>query len=198
MSRLILASSSEARGTMLRRAGLSFDTRSPRVDEAALRAAFAAEGTRPRDVADALAEAKALKIAGRVPDALVIGADQVLDLDGEILAKAASPEELRDQLSRLSGRAHRLHSAVVVAEQGRPVWRHVGEARLHVRKLSEEWLASYVARNWDSVQGSVGGYLVEAEGARLFDRIDGDTFTVMGLPLIPLLSWLTLRGSIPG
>ena len=183
---------------MLRRAGLSFETDFPRVDEAALRASLAAEGATPRDVADALAEAKATKVAGRHPDALIVGSDQVLDLDGDIFTKATTADELREQIARLSGRRHRLHSAAVAVEQGKPVWRHVGEARLHVRTLSNEWLDSYVSRNWESVRGSVGGYLIEGEGARLFDRIDGDVFTVMGLPLIPLLSWLALRGSIPG
>ena len=198
MPRLILASSSEARADMLRRAGLSFETDFPRVDEAALRASFAAEGATPRDVADALAEAKAAKVAGRHPDALIVGSDQVLDLDGDIFTKATTADELREQIARLSGKRHRLHAAAVAVEQGKPVWRHVGEARLHVRVLSNEWLDSYVSRNWESVRGSVGGYLIEGEGVRLFDRIDGDIFTVMGLPLIPLLSWLALRGSIPG
>ena len=195
---LILASSSEARARMLRRAKLSFDVVSARIDESTIRTTLAAEGVPPRDVADALAEAKALKVSSRHPAALVIGADQILDLDGNVLAKAETPEELREQLSRLRGRRHRLHSAAVVAEGGRPIWRHIGEARLHVRAVSDGWLDGYIDRNWNHVRGSVGGYLIEDEGVRLFDRVDGDTFTVMGLPLIPLLSWLTLRGSIPG
>ena len=183
---------------MLRRAGIRIEVVPARIDETAIRSTLEAEGVSPRDVADALAEAKALKISSRHPASLVIGADQILDIEGEVLAKAETRDELRDQLARLRGRYHRLHSAAVAAEQGRPIWRHVGEARLHVRDLSDGWLEAYVDRNWERVRGSVGGYLIEEEGVRLFDRIDGDTFTVMGLPLIPLLSWLTLRGSIPG
>jgi septum formation protein len=93
---------------------------------------------------------------------------------------------------------HKVHAAAVVTENGRPVWRHVSEARLHVRPLAAPWLEGYLERNWPAVSGSVGGYLIEGEGVRLFDRVQGDTFTIMGLPLVPLLSWLTLRGSIPG
>jgi septum formation protein len=198
MPRLILASSSEARRRMLAAAGLAFDTECARVDEHALRAALEAEGAAPRDVADTLAEAKAHKVSVRHPGALVIGADQILDLDGEILARADTPDELRAQLARLAGRRHRLHSAAVVTEDGSPIWRHVGEARLHVRAASSGWLDGYVVRNWQSVRDCVGGYLIEGEGVRLFDRVEGDTFTIQGLPLVPLLSWLTLRGAIPG
>lgn len=198
MTRLVLASSSATRARMLNQAGLLFDVERPRIDETALRAGLITEGTTPRDLADLLAEAKALKVAARHPEALVIGADQILELDGEVIVKSETPAELKEQLLRLSGQRHRLYSGAVVAEGGELVWRHVGEARLHVRKISGEWLDGYLARNWESVRGSVGGYLVEGEGVRLFDRIEGDIFTVMGLPLIPLLSWLTLRGSIPG
>lgn len=183
---------------MLRQAAVDFEVVPARVDEVTIRATLDAEDVPPRDVADALAEAKALKVSSRHPDSLVIGADQILDLEGQMLAKSDTPEELREQLRQLRGRRHRLHSAAVVAEKGRPVWRHVAEARLHVRSFSDAWLADYVDRNWERVRGSVGGYLIEEEGVRLFDRVDGDLFTVMGLPLIPLLSWLTLRGSLPG
>lgn len=195
---LILASLSEARARMLARAGVEFRAVAARVDEQAARASLEAESVRPREVADALAEAKARKVAARQPAALVIGADQVLDLDGEILGKPSSQDEARQQLRRLSGRAHRLYSAAVAVEHGEPVWRHVGEARMHVRQLTEPWLDGYVERNWERISGSVGGYLIEEEGVRLFDRVEGDIFTVMGLPLVQLLSWLTIRGSIPG
>ena len=183
---------------MLRRAGLSFDVVPARIDEEAIRAALAAEGSGPRNIADALAEAKAVKVSARHPAALVIGADQVLDLEGEAMGKTASPDELRVQLRRLRSRRHKLFSAAVVAEQGRPIWRQVQEARLHVRAMSDEWLDDYVERNWEAVRYGVGGYLIEDEGVRLFDSVEGDTFTIMGLPLVPLLSWLAMRGSIPG
>lgn len=183
---------------MLDAAGVEFETAVARIDELALRRALKAEGAPPRDVADALAEAKAVRISARHPEAVVVGADQVLDLDGEVIGKSDTAEELRHLLGRLAGRRHKLHSAAVVAKQGAPVWRHVGEATLHVRPASDDWLDGYVRRNWDRVRGSVGGYLIEDEGVRLFDRVDGDTFTVMGLPLVPLLSWLALSGAIPG
>lgn len=198
MSDLILASSSEARARMLMQAGITFEVDAARIDEGSMRASLAFEGATPRDVADALAEVKAQKVSARHPAEIVIGADQVLDFEGGILAKAETPDELREQLGRLVGRRHRLYSAAVAAEDGKPIWRHVGEARLNMRAASESWLDDYVRRNWESVRGSVGGYLIEGEGVRLFDRVDGDIFTVMGLPLIPLVSWLTLKGSIAG
>lgn len=198
MAELILASASEARARMLTLAGLEFDTIAARVDEAAIRSSLEAEGAGARDIADALAEAKALKLSSRYPSALVIGADQTLEFEGEVMGKPSSADALRAQLVRFKGRRHSLFSAAVVAEGGRPLWRHVQEARMHVRSMSDSWLDAYIARNWDAVRGSVGGYLIEAEGVRLFDRVDGDTFAIMGLPLVPLLSWLSIRGSIPG
>ncbi len=195
---LILASGSEVRIEMLTRAGLRFEAVQAHVDEQAIRAALEIDGVSPRDCADALAEAKALKVSSRHSASLVIGADQVLDFEGEIISKSRSPEELRHQLGRMRGRRHKLYSAVVVAEDGQTVWRSVQGAALDVRSFSDRWLDDYVSRNWDFVRGSVGGYLIEGEGVRLFDRVDGDTFTILGLPLVPLLSWLALRGSIPG
>ena len=198
MPKLILASGSDARARMLMRAGLEIETVPARIDEDAVRATLAAEGATPRDTADALAEAKALKVSARNLGALVLGADQILELDGEVLTKPADRPAAHHQLLRLRGRRHQLHSAAVAVEGGEPVWRHVGTARLHVRAFSDGWLDAYLDRNWERVRGSVGSYLVEEEGVRLFDRVDGDTFTVMGLPLVPLLSWLTIRGSISG
>lgn len=183
---------------MLTAAGVPFEAIAARIDEQALRTSLESEGASPRDVADALAEAKALKVSGRNLDALVIGADQILELDGEIFAKPETSEELREQLTRLKGRRHSLHSAVVAAELGQPIWRHVGEARLHVRQATPAWLDAYVERNWEQIRSSVGGYLIEGEGVRLFDRVEGDIFTIQGLPIVQLLSWLTLRGSISG
>ncbi len=193
---LILASGSEIRLKLLRNAGISVSACPARVDEVAIRAALAAEQAAPRDVADALAEMKARKVAERRPSGLVLGCDQVLDLDGEIFSKTASPADAKEQLARLSGRTHRLCSASVLYDGGQPVWRHVGIARLSMRNLSQEWASRYVERNWDSIRHSVGGYLLEEEGVRLFSSIDGDFFTILGLPLIQLLNAMVARGDL--
>jgi septum formation protein len=195
---LILASTSETRARMLSAAGVVFEVAAPRVDEAAVRLSLEASGATPRDMADALAEAKAAKVGARRPDALVIGSDQILEFEGRAVGKSETPDELRDLMLAMAGRWHILHSAAVAVEGGRPVWRHVATARLHMRRPTREWLEAYLERNWTSVRNSVGGYLIEGEGVRLFDRIEGDTFTVLGLPLVPLLFWLSDRGTIPG
>lgn len=190
---LILASTSETRRRMLASAGVSFVSEPARVDEDALREALAAEGASPRDQADVLAEAKARKVAERHPEALVIGSDQILDFGGSVFSKPRDAGDLRDQLARLSDGTHRLLSAAVVYEGAKPVWRHVGEARLTMHPLSPDFIGEYVERHWDTVRTSVGGYRIEAEGIRLFSRIEGSYHAVLGLPLVELLSYLRLR-----
>lgn len=194
---LLLASGSATRAAMLRAAGVPFAVEAPRVDEAALKEALLAEKRTPRDIADALAEMKAARVSGRRPGALVLGADQTLSCEGRLFSKPASPEEALAQLRDLAGRTHRLHSAAVIYQGGEPVWRQVSEARLTMGRLSDAWLEGYVARNWESLRHSVGGYRIEEEGVRLFTRIEGDHFTILGLPLLPLLGFLSLRGTIP-
>lgn len=193
MPTLLLASGSDVRAAMLRNAGINFEVRQARIDEEALRAAMAAEGLSPRDMSDRLAELKAMKVAWRAPDARILGCDQILEFEGRSLAKPATPDEARSQILAMAGKTHLLHSAAVLVEQGQPVWRHVESARLQMRRLTDGYVTDYVMRNWQSIRYCVGGYQLEAEGVRLFSRIDGDFFTILGLPLLPLLNHLALR-----
>lgn len=193
---LILASSSQTRLRLLQAAGLDVTSRSPRIDEAAIRDSLTAEAASPRDIADALAEMKARKIAERDGDALVLGCDQVLEFDGRAWGKPETPEEALQQLRAFRGKSHKLLSAIVLYDAGEPVWRHVGEVQLTMRMMSDDWIAGYVTRNWHSIQQSVGGYKLEEEGIRLFLTIEGDYFTILGLPLLPLLGYLGERGFI--
>lgn len=193
---LILASGSPVRAQLMSQAGLAFEVVKPRIDEDMVREALFSEGASPRDLADALAEMKALRVSEKHPEALVIGCDQVLDLAGKILSKPASREEARTQLLELRGKRHSLLSAVVICEGGKPIWRHVGQVRLMVREFSDTWLDGYLDRNWPDIAEAVGAYKLEKEGVRLFTRVEGDYFTVLGLPLLDLLSYLSLRGDI--
>lgn len=193
---LILASSSSIRLQILISAGLAVEPVAPRVDEIAVRDALLAESAPPRDIADTLAEVKARKVAEKRPDGVVLGCDQVLALDGKVFSKPETPDEARDQLCQLRGKTHRLYSAIVAYENTQAVWRHVAEARLTMHQFSDDYLDDYIKRNWQSIRSAVGGYKIEEEGVRLFSAISGDYFTILGLPLLPLLAWLGTRGMI--
>ncbi|MCF2871484.1 Maf family protein [Octadecabacter sp. G9-8] len=195
--RIILASTSEIRSNLLRNAGVQHDVIPARIDEDSVKRALAAEDAPPRDIADTLAEMKARKVSEKGNGGLVIGCDQVLSFKGQIISKPETIEDARAQLNLLRGEAHQLLSAAVVYEDLKPVWRHVGVARLGMRDFSDAYRDDYLDRNWDSIRWSVGGYKIEEEGIRLFRMVQGDTFTIQGLPLLELLSYLTLRGTLP-
>lgn len=195
--RLILASASKTRLKLLQAAGVEAEALPARIDEEAIRLSLEAEAAKPRDIADTLAEMKARKLAEKHPDALVLGCDQVLSFDGKVWGKPETPDQARDHLRALRGQTHTLISAIVAYEKAEPVWRYVSEARLTMGRFSDEFLDDYIARNWDSIRHSVGGYKLEEEGVRLFIDIRGDHFTILGLPLLPLLAWMGNRGFIP-
>ena len=194
---LILASQSASRRAMLEAAGVPFVAEPAYVDEDAVKAAMLADGADGRALADALAEMKAVKLSRLFPQALVLGCDSTVQAaDGSLIDKAESREASAEQLRTLSGSTHRLTSAAVVAHQGSPIWRHVDVARMTMRSLSDAFIDSYLDAEWPAVGGCVGGYRIEGRGVQLFDRIDGDHFTILGLPLLPLLAWLRARGEI--
>ena len=190
-----LASTSSARTAILRGAGVSFEAVGPGVDEDAAKAGLLAEGASPREVADALAELKAVKVSARRPG-LVIGSDQTLDLDGALFDKVDTVQAARARLIQLRGKVHKLHSAVVVARDGQPIWRVVETSRLSVRNFSDAWLDGYLERNSPQILWSVGCYLLEGEGVQLFDRIDGDYFAILGVPVPGLSDSVRLHGAL--
>ena len=193
---ITLASQSAARAAMLTAAGVSFTASAANVDEEAITAGLAAEGASAARVADALAEVKAVKVSRRVPG-LVLGADSiVVTADGRFLAKPGSREGAAAQLRGLSGTTHQLVSTAVIAEGGVAVWRATGSARLTMRKLSDAFLADYLDRADPGIIHCVGSYHIEGIGAQLFTRIDGDQFTIRGLPLLAVLDYLRLRGEL--
>ncbi len=178
----------------MQQAGLSATAIPARIDEDAVKSALLADDARPRDIADTLAEIKARKCAQKHPTALVLGCDQVLALGATVFDKPTSPADAISQITRLQGQTHTLFSAVVLYDNAKPVWRHIGQAHLTMRPLTPDFIADYVARNWHSIQHSVGCYKIEEEGRALFSAIEGDDTTIMGLPMPPLMGYLAQRG----
>ncbi len=193
---LILASGSKIRAELLRNAAVPFEVLTAPVDEETIRASLEAEQTSPRDIADSLAEAKAQRVSAKTPGALVLGCDQVLDFKGQVFSKPKDADDARAQLKALRNNRHSLLSAAVIYEDNKPIWRHVGIVRLQMRDFSDAFLDDYVERNWEDIRHTVGCYQLEAEGVRLFTRVDGDYFTVLGMPLLEILAYLTLRGDL--
>ncbi|BAI70640.1 septum formation protein [Azospirillum sp. B510] len=194
LPQLVLASGSRTRAAMLEQAGVSAILDKPLVDEDEVKAAGRAEGVPADIVAEALAELKAQRITRRHPGALVVGADQMLECEGRWFDKPADLAAARAQLLDLRGRTHRLVSCAVVVRDGERIWHKVDSARLTMRNFTEAFLDEYLTRVGDDVLHSVGAYQLEGLGAQLFQRVEGDFFTILGLPLLPLLGFLRVHG----
>ena len=191
---IVLASTSSVRKRLLAAAGVLFTVIDPLVEEVALRAEL--KGTEPSAIAAALAFAKAAGTSARVPDVITIGADQVLEFDSRIFPKPVDPHDARRQLRMLRGKTHALHTAVCVAEAGRAEWQHEETARLTMHGFSDSFLEQYLERAGDALKAP-GAYHLEDLGATLFERVEGDTFAILGLPLLPVLGFLRQRGALP-
>lgn len=195
---VVLASGSPFRRKMLEDAGVAVETVPANIDERAVEAAVEGSGVTPQELAAILAEAKALDVSERMPGRLVVGADQTLSLGDEVLHKPADMDAARRRLLLLSGKTHELNSAVVVARDGEALWRHVGVARLTMRDLAPGFVGRHLSRVGDKALSSVGAYQIEGEGIQLFEAVEGDYFTIVGLPLLPLLGELRRLGAIDG
>lgn len=196
--KIILASGSPFRKAMLVNAGVDVEAVPAEVDERALEAPLQDSGVSPEDVALVLAEAKATEVSERRPGALVLGCDQTLSLGDEVFHKPADREGARRHLLALSGKTHQLNSAAVLVRDGKVLWRHVGIASMTMRKLDPAFIGRHLARVGAKALSSVGAYQIEAEGIQLFEKIEGDHFTIVGLPLLPLLAELRTLGAIDG
>ncbi len=196
MTKIILASKSPFRALLLKNAGVDFTAQSAAIDERAIEPPLQNSGVTPEDVALILADAKAQNVSEANEDALVIGSDQTLSLGDHVFHKPETMEQARRHLLALSGKTHQLNSAVTLALNGQTIWRHISIARLTMRDLTPGFIGRHLARVGESVLQSVGAYQYEGEGAQLFEKIDGDYFTIVGLPLLPLLDQLRTRGAI--
>ena len=193
---LILASKSPFRAQILKNAGIAFQVEEARIDERSVEAPLFNSGATAEDVALVLAEAKATEVSERFPARLVLGSDQTLSLEDDVFHKPRDMEEARRHLLKLSGKTHQLNSAIVLVQDGNTLWHHVSVARLTMRKLTPSFIGQHLASVGEGVLKSVGAYQYEGEGIQLFDAIDGDYFTIVGLPLLPLLGELRNLGAI--
>ena len=196
MTDLILASQSSSRRAMLDAAGVTYRAIPAHVDETSVKNALLAQGQPPRNLADALAEMKAIKISQSHPGELVIGSDSIVSIDDVCFDKPADRDQAAAHLAAFSGKTMVLTSAVVVAEGGRPLWRHVEQARLSVRPLSPAFITAYLDAEWPAIGHCVGCFRMEAMGVQLFSAIKGDHFTILGMPLLPLLGFLRQRSAL--
>ena len=196
MSDIILASGSASRRALLAGAGVTAQSIKPNVDEDSAKAAMRGEGMKVRDQAMQLAEMKALKVS-RAQPGLVIGGDQMLNLDGEAFDKPKDLAGAKAHLQALSGKAHHLETAIVIAENGQFVWRHLARPKLTVRMLSDRFIDQYIETCGEALLRTVGAYQLEGPGAQIFSKIEGDYFSILGLPLLPLLDYLRVRNVLP-
>ncbi|MEP3276469.1 MAG: Maf-like protein [Stappiaceae bacterium] len=190
MEKIILASGSKVRADLMKGAGLSFDIKPADIDERAVEAALTVDEMVPEDIASILAQSKAEQISDIFPEATIVGADQVLALGDERFNKPADMEAARRQLLALSGKTHTLHSAVVCVKNGKTVWRHVSSAHLTMRAFDGVFVGRYLAKAGKTALQSVGCYQLEGLGIQLFERLEGDYFTILGMPMLPLLAFL--------
>ena len=191
---IILASKSQIRSELLFKAGLKFTAIDANIDEKEVKSSYINKGYSGRDLADILAAMKAKKLSCEYLDKLVIGCDQIMECNGQILSKANNPTDLADQLKFLRSKSHTLYSACVVYFANKAEWRFIGSATITMRNLSDEYISKYVDDNWDEVKHCVGGYKIENSGISFLSKINGDYFSILGLPIIQLLDYLINRG----
>ena len=193
--RIILASGSAIRRKLMIDAGLDFEVITKPVDEAVIKDSMLSESVRLRDIADALAEAKSLRVS-RIEDGLVIGADQIMVMDNQLFDKPKTIDDARERLKLMRGKTHYIMGAVVISENGNPVWRHMAKTKLTMRAFSDTFLEDYLEKEGELVTKSVGAYRFEGLGAQLFSHVEGDFFSILGLSLLPVMDYLRTRGAI--
>ena len=191
---IILASKSQIRSELLRKAGLKITVFDANIDEQEVKFSYMNEGYSARDLADVLADMKAKKLSCKYLDKLVIGCDQIMECNGQILSKASNPTDLVDQLKVLRNKSHTLYSACVVYIANKAEWRFIGSATITMRNLSDEYIYKYVDDNWNEVKHCIGGYQIENSGISFLSKISGDYFSILGLPIIQLIDYLVKRG----